>query len=84
MAVKKFSLSVPEEVMDEVDRAATERGLTRSAFVARVLARVARARSDAEVTRRIDALFGDPALAREQRETAAAFASARSEAGTEW
>lgn len=84
MPVRKFAISVPVEVMVEVDQAAQRRGVTRSRFIAEVLGRVARARSDAEVSRRIDRLLADPEIAREQVETARAFRGAAHGAGTEW
>ncbi len=84
MAARKFAISVPEEVMREVDRAARGLGVTRSRFISGVLRRVARARSDSEITRRVDELFADPEIAREQSETARALRSRASRAGTEW
>lgn len=84
MAARKFAISVPENVMRQVDRAARRRGMTRSGFIAEVLARVARARTDFEISRRVDAFFADPEIAREQVETARAFRRAAATAGTEW
>jgi hypothetical protein len=49
-----------------------------------VLARVARARTDAEISRRVDALFADPRVTREQAATARTFRHAAPRAGTEW
>jgi metal-responsive CopG/Arc/MetJ family transcriptional regulator len=84
MSVKKFAISISEEVMDLVDRAAAERGVTRSRFITNVLHKVARARRDAEITRQINQLFLDPELEQEQRETATAFLAAGSKGGTKW
>jgi metal-responsive CopG/Arc/MetJ family transcriptional regulator len=84
MSVRKFAISVPEEVMEQVDEAAARRGVTRSRFITDVLRRVARVRSDAEVTRRLDQVFGDATVAREQKETNQALLSARRDAGSEW
>jgi Ribbon-helix-helix protein, copG family len=84
MGAKKFAISVSEEVMEKVDRAAAERGVTRSRFISEVLRKVARARGDAEVTKRLDRLFSNPRLAEEQRATALEFRRAGSEIGTEW
>jgi hypothetical protein len=84
MAARKFAISIPEEVMRQVDRAAGERGVTRSRFIAEVLARAARARSDAEITRQLDRLFADPAVDREQRRTARGLQALASPVGTEW
>ena len=84
MAARKFAISIAEEVMEQVDRAAKRRGVTRSRFISDVLRRVARARSDAEITRRVNAVLADPATTEEQRETAKSFQRARHPSGTEW
>ena len=84
MAARKFAISIPEDVMRRVDRTAARLGVTRSRFVAQVLHRVASARTDAEISRRVDAFFADPKLAREQAETARRFRRAAPGAGTEW
>ena len=84
MAARKFAISVPESVMRHVDRAARRRGMTRSGFVSHVLSRVAEARTDAEISRRVDALFADPEVAREQGKTARTFRRRAPARGTEW
>jgi hypothetical protein len=73
LAAPKFAISVPEGVMRRVDQAARRRGMTRSGFIPRVLARVASARTDADISRRVDAFFADPEVRREQVATARAF-----------
>ena len=84
MAAKKFAISVPAEVMDEVDRAAADRKITRSRFIADVLKQAARARSDAEITRRLNEVFADRAADAEQRATARALQRAGKSVGTAW
>ncbi len=84
MAVKKLAISVPEDVIRQVDCAVAERGVTRSRFISDVLRRIANARKDAEITRRVNQLFADPEIAAEQEETAAAFASATPRRGSKW
>lgn len=84
LATTKFAISVPSEVMDAVDEAARERGITRSRFIATVLDRVARARTDQAISRRIDEVLADPEIAKEQRTTAADYRRIRPRAGTEW
>ena len=64
---RKTTIAVPEEILEDVDRAARERGESRSRFITRVLRLVVRARKDAEVTRRLDELFADESLREEQR-----------------
>jgi len=70
MARRKTAIAVPEEILEEVDRAARERGESRSGFISRVLRLTVRARRDAEVTRRLNALFADQSLLEEQRREA--------------
>jgi hypothetical protein len=80
MSTAKVALSIPEDVLEEVDAAARERGESRSGFVSRVLRAAMKARSDAEVTRRLDELFTEPAIAAEQLRVADELDSA----GTNW
>jgi metal-responsive CopG/Arc/MetJ family transcriptional regulator len=70
VAHRKTAIAVPEDIMEEVDRAARERGESRSRFISRVLRLAVRARRDAEVTRRLDALFANESLREEQRRDA--------------
>lgn len=84
MPAKKIAISVPEEVLAAVDRAAARRSVTRSRFISDVLRRVAAARSDAEVRRCVNELFSDPEIAGEQREAARAGAAALHDDECEW
>jgi hypothetical protein len=63
---RKTAIAVPARLLAEVDAAARERGESRSRFIQRVLNEALRARSDAQVRKRLDALFSDPELAAEQ------------------
>ena len=84
MPVHKIAISIPREVMVEVDRAARERGVARSRFISDVLRLVARARTDAEVTRRLDAVFADPRVAAEQVGDAERYLAGGSTDGDAW
>jgi metal-responsive CopG/Arc/MetJ family transcriptional regulator len=81
---RKLAISVPEDVIEQVDQAASRRGMTRSGFITHVLERVARARTDAEISRRVDEIFSDPKVAREQAQTAKAFRRIAAARGAEW
>ena len=70
MAHRKTAIAVPEDILDEVDRASRARGESRSRFISRVLHLAVRARRDAEITRRLDALFADESVAEKQRREA--------------
>jgi metal-responsive CopG/Arc/MetJ family transcriptional regulator len=80
MAHRKTAITVPEDILEEVDRSARERGESRSRFISRVLRLAVRARRDAEVTRRLDALFADESVRKEQRREAQELA----ELGINW
>jgi hypothetical protein len=80
VALRKTAIAVPEALLADVDRAATERGESRSAYITRVLSVAVRARRDAEITRKLDELFADARVSRAQRRTATALDAA----GTDW
>lgn len=71
MAHRKTAIAIPEQLLEAVDRAARERGESRSRFISGVLRLAVRARRDAEITRRLDGLFADASLAEAQRREAA-------------
>ena len=66
MALRKTAIAIPESLLADVDRSARERGESRSRYITRVLEVAVRARRDAEITRRLDALFADPDVSAEQ------------------
>ena len=80
MPQQRTAISVPEEILEAVDLAAREKGLSRSAFITRVLRIALQSRKDALVTRKLNELFADEALAKEQLEAADELDSA----GTRW
>lgn len=67
---RKIGIAIPARVLRVVDAAARERGETRSGFIVRVLREATARARDREITRRLDALFSDPAIAADQVETA--------------
>jgi len=73
MAMKKVAISLPEPVIDTVDKIAAQRGESRSHVIATILSRVAGVKRDRDITARIDALFADEAIAAEQKRTANEF-----------
>jgi len=80
IATAKIAVTVPEDVLEAVDAAARQRGESRHGFISRVLRAAMKARSDAELTRRLDAIFADPAVAAEQLRVA----DEMDRAGTDW
>lgn len=82
MAVTKFAISVPEETMNQVDRAAKRLGMTRSRYIAVVLARVAKREKDAAISRRVDEVLAD--LDEQDLDTVKLLRRAGSGEGMEW
>ena len=80
MSLRKTAIAIPEALLEAVDRAAEARHESRNRFVTRVLEAAVRARRDAAVTRRLDALFADADIASSQRQQSAALDAA----GTDW
>lgn len=72
-ARRKTAIAVPADVLAAVDAAARVRGESRSRFITRILRAAVKARRDAEIVRRLNAIFADESVHAEQIETAAAF-----------
>jgi len=73
MPVKKIAISVPTDVLEEVDKAAATSGKSRSGYIAELLRKAAHLRRDRNITRAINELFDEEDLRLEQSETADAF-----------
>ena len=69
MTVRKTAIAIPNDLLLQVDRAAQERGESRSAYITRLLRLAVKARRDAEITRRLDELFADPEVRQDQTRT---------------
>ena len=84
MAVKKIAISVPNEVLIQVDRLAKKAKSTRSGYITQVLRQISHASTQAEVTHQINELFSDVALVEEQSETAHIFWKAAEPSTPDW
>ena len=78
--LRKTAIAIPEDVLEQVDDAARASGESRSRYISKVLRLAVRARSNAEITRRLDELFSDADVVAEQKRAAADLDSA----GTRW
>jgi metal-responsive CopG/Arc/MetJ family transcriptional regulator len=82
MTVTKFAISVPQETMSRVDRAAKRLGMTRSGYIAAVLARVAQRERDAAISKKVDEVLAE--LDEQDLGSVRHLARARRTEGTEW
>ncbi len=80
MATRKTAISIPEELLAEVDAAAESRGESRSRYITRLLQLSVQSRRDAEVTRRLNQLFAREDSRKELRLSAQGLHSV----GTDW
>jgi hypothetical protein len=79
---RKFAISVPEETMTRVDRAASRLRMTRSRYIAVVLDHVAQREHDAAISRRVNEVLA--MLDEQDVGTAKHLRRARRDEGTEW
>lgn len=80
MPARKTAIAIPEALLADVDRAARERGESRSRYITRVLQVAVRTRRDAEITHKLDALFAEESLRGRQVRDAREL----DEAGSDW
>jgi metal-responsive CopG/Arc/MetJ family transcriptional regulator len=63
----RTAISIPADVLEDIDRVARLNGESRSGFITRILRLALQARRDQEVTRRLNQLFADEVLQSEQQ-----------------
>jgi hypothetical protein len=80
MPLRKTAIAISDELLSAVDRAARSRGETRNGFINLVLHEAVQVRRDISITNRLNELFADEALAREQSREA----NELDETGTDW
>ena len=80
MALRKTAIAVPEDLLAKVDKAARQRGESRSRYITVVLRAAVRARRDEEITRRLNELFAEERTMDEQKRSTQAL----DDAGTDW
>jgi hypothetical protein len=82
MRAAKFAISVPAETMSQVDRAAKRLGMTRSGYIAAILARVASRERDALISKKVDEVLAH--LDGQDLDTVTHLRRAGRREGTEW
>jgi len=82
MRATKFAISMPVETMRQVDRAAKRLGMTRSRYIAVVLARIAQRERDAAISKKVDEVLAE--LNEQDLDSVEHLRRAKRDAGTEW
>jgi len=82
MRATKFAISMPVETMRQVDRAAKRLGMTRSRYIAVVLARIAQRERDAAISKKVDEVLAE--LNEQDLDSVEHLRRAKRNEGTEW
>jgi metal-responsive CopG/Arc/MetJ family transcriptional regulator len=84
MTTQKVAISMPEDLIKDIDLISKNKGLSRSRYIASALcAKVADEKREF-LKQAYDRVFSDEKMQKEQRDTAEWFEGAGSEEGQEW
>jgi metal-responsive CopG/Arc/MetJ family transcriptional regulator len=84
MNTDKIAISIPSDMVSVIDRIRTKRGVSRSKFITLLLREKLMDEQEREVREAYDRVFSDPAIAKEQLETAAILDGTGKDEGQEW
>jgi metal-responsive CopG/Arc/MetJ family transcriptional regulator len=84
MTTQKVAISMPEDLIKDIDLISKNRGLSRSRYIASTLcAKVAHEKKEF-LKQAYDRVFSDEKMQKQQRDTTKWFEGAGSEEGQEW
>ncbi|MBP9888189.1 MAG: hypothetical protein KBF93_17965 [Leptospiraceae bacterium] len=65
----KIAISIPQDILKTVDKLSKEKNVSRSAYISNVLQLVSTKSKESEILNRINLLFSDPKIQKEQKKT---------------
>lgn len=65
----KIAISIPQDILMTVDKLSKEKNVSRSAYISNVLQLVSNKSKESEIINRINLLFSDPKIQKEQKKT---------------
>lgn len=65
----KIAISIPKDILETVDKLSKEKNVSRSAYISNVLQLVSTKSKESEIISRINRLFSDPKIQKEQKKT---------------
>jgi hypothetical protein len=74
MGLSRINVTLPDDILSEAKALASEKRISLSRFVASALAEKTRSMKEELLLKRINAAFGDPEIAKEQRSMAETIA----------
>ncbi len=84
MTTQKIAISMPEDLVKDIDLIVRNKGLSRSRYIASALSAKVSDEKRELLKQAYDRFFSDEEIQKEQRDTAEWFEGAGSEAGQEW
>ena len=84
MTTQKVAISIPEDLIREIDLISKNKGLSRSRYIASALGDKVADEKKELLRQAYDRVFSDEDVQKEQLETAKWFEGAGSEGGQEW
>jgi hypothetical protein len=84
MTTLKVAISMPEELVQEVDEARKDESMSRSGYITRLVQQAVRIQKQAKLKASYDRVFSDPAIAGEQLKSTIFFDLTGNDQGQEW
>lgn len=84
MTTMKVAISMPEELVREVDMVSKEKNLSRSGYITGLVKCAVRAERREKIKASYDKVFSDPEIITEQNEISLAYDRSGSDKGQEW
>ena len=84
MTTVKIAISMPEELVKEVDAVRKVEDISRSGYITRLVRKAVRAERKEKLKAAYDRVFSDSKIVKEQKETALFFDNSGKEKGQEW
>jgi metal-responsive CopG/Arc/MetJ family transcriptional regulator len=84
MNVQKVAISLPFELLANIDNIRKRKGLSRSKYISSLLSEKISAEKNKEIKRAYDAVFSDEKIRKEQLVTARFYEGAGYDEGGEW
>lgn len=84
MTTMKVAISMPEELVREVDVVSKEKNLSRSGYITGLVKRAVRAGRREKIKAAYDKVFSDPEIIAEQNKISLAYDHSGSDKGQEW
>lgn len=84
MTTVKVAITMPKELVREVDAVRKEEEISRSGYITRLVRKAVRAERKEKLKAAYDRVFSDPEIVKEQKEIALFFDNSGNHKGQEW